>query len=348
MSRTRPDQPETSARRRRTIQSDTIDIGIIGCGIISEAHLDAIKEILGLKAVAASNRTESRLNRIADKYGIAHRYSDWRDLLSDSAVDAVVVCLPEGLHEAPSVEAARSGKHVLVEKPMAIDLARAESMNATARETGTVLMVAQVVRFIESHVTAKKWIREGRIGQILEVERRRIMTNTFPDLLERPWVADPDLSGDWLIYGFGSHEYDALLWLFDARARSVSARGTKTPSCWPGWHTISSRVSLDNGIDARVELSLHRTTADWQMSLRGSEGRLELTRDRLVLTGVCGEETRFAPDIHGAFVAQMNEFADCIRQGRSPGPSGDDVRHTMALLEAVGMALENGQPVQVP
>jgi predicted dehydrogenase len=324
--------------------AETVQLGLIGCGIISGAHMDAVARVPGATVVAASNHTEARLNATADKYGIPRRYRDWRDLIADEAIQGVIICLPEGLHEPVAVEAARHGKHILVEKPMGRNLAETDSMIAAARDAGVRLMVAQVLRRFPNHVPARQWIAEGKIGRVARVVRRRLMNNVLPDPKQRPWASDPALAADWLLYGFGSHEFDAVLWLLDSEADTVVAQGRRGSPQWPGWDWISATVTLRNGAVAEVTICLSAEDRVWDTVLTGSLGTIAIRNNKVVLNGV---ETEVPGSGESAFEAQMAEFVDCIREDKEPGPSGRNVRATMALLEGVKRSLEEKRPVRM-
>ena len=322
----------------------TIPLGLIGCGIISGAHLNAAARLPGIKMVAAAELNEARLNATAEKYGIARRYRDWHDLVADPEVQGVVICLPEGLHEPVATEAARRGKHILVEKPMGRDLAECDRMIAAARDAGVRLMVGQVVRRFANHALARQWLDERRIGRVARVVRRRLMNNVLPDPKRRPWASDPALASDWLLYGFGVHDYDALLWLLDTEAETVAAEGRRGSAQWAGWDRISSEITLRNGVTAEVTLSLFSEEQVWDTVVTGSGGTLEILKKSVVLNGA---PTEVSSKDEGAFQAQLAEFAACIRDGKEPGSSGRNVRATMALLEGVKRSLEENRPVRM-
>lgn len=324
--------------------SEKIGLGVIGCGIISDAHLNACTNLDDVEIVAAYNRTESRLNRTAKTYDIPNRYLDWRDLIADEEVDAVVICLPEGLHKPVVLEAAQKGKHVLLEKPMSRNLKECEAMIAASEDAQIMLMVAQVTRQVDSQVLAKQWLDEGRIGRVSKIVRRRIMQNAIASIEGRPWVTDPDLAADFLLYGFGSHEYDAILWLLDTEADTVIAEQKEVDADWSGWYSIYSTVDLCNGVTAEVSLALCSDTPVWDTVVTGSAGTLSFSNNGLELNG---EETEAPLDLKKAFTAQMKEFVDCISTGRKPGSSGKNVKATMMLLEGVDRSLREERIVQI-
>ena len=207
-----------------TNSTSAIRLGVTGCGIISRAHVRAALNARDVKVTTASSRNPSAVASICEDYHIANQYGDWRELVASDEVDAVVICLPDGLHEQATVEAARHGKHVLVEKPMGNNLGQCETMVTAADEAGVVLMVAQMVRHFNSHQQAKKIIQDGRIGSVSRAIRRRHwqLAPSMEAAAKRPWMADPRLCTDALLFGLGSHEYDALLWLFESEAGALS------------------------------------------------------------------------------------------------------------------------------
>ena len=94
--------------------SEGLKIGVIGCGSISRRHMAASTRLEDVEITAASSRASTSLDEVSRDYGISNLFTDWRELVQCDAVDAVLICLPDGLHEEVTVEAARYGKHVLV------------------------------------------------------------------------------------------------------------------------------------------------------------------------------------------------------------------------------------------
>lgn len=133
-------------------------IGIIGCGEISAAHNRAYKELAAhCRLVALADVNETAARRRAQEFGVESVYADYHDLLADGRVDIVAICTPHSLHAPMTVAAARAGKHVLVEKPMCMNVGEVQEMVYAARANGVKLtMSTEVVnprhRFIKEHV----------------------------------------------------------------------------------------------------------------------------------------------------------------------------------------------------
>jgi predicted dehydrogenase len=321
-----------------------LKIGLIGCGLISRRHLQASLNVPGVEITAACSRTTTALDEVSGEYGVADLFTDWRELVRSDRIDAVLICLPDGLHEVVTVEAARRGKHVLVEKAMSRTYQECLSMVAAAEEAGIVLMVAQSTRQAASQRRAKCLIQEGRLGEITSVVRRRL-GNVLDTVGDRSWMSDPELCRDLLLYGLGSHEYDALLWLFESEAREVVAKGRRDLSIWPGWIAFESTMTLRNGIACSVSMAARSVEDHTDTRIEGSEGSMTVYLDRLV---VDGEEIDAPWDAVANFAAQLVEFAGSVASGREPGPSGKNGRATMAALEGLYESLGSGRPVDIP
>jgi predicted dehydrogenase len=320
----------------------TVRFGIIGCGRISRAHLQAIAEVDGAEAVAAADINEAAVAERADEFGIPNRYADWKALVADDAVDAVSICLPHNLHHRAALDAAAAGKHILTEKPMCNTLAECDDMIRAAEGAGVVLMVAQVLRRYPCNVLAKRWIQEGRIGRVASVVRRRTSYGA-PHLDTYAWATKPEVTGGWLLYGFGSHEFDAILWLLDTQADTVFAVGNKADPRWNDYDEISAVMRLANGASATMIHSLNCREGAWDCVLCGTEGTITTRTQEVSLNG---EKTPTPIPQGGPFREQVQEFVDCVRTGSQPGPSGHNVRATMQVLEAVKLSLAEGRPIQ--
>ena len=219
-------------------------------------------------------------------------------------------------------------------------------MVSATQEAGVVLMVAQVTRQFPSHRLAKRMLREGKIGSVHKANRRRHFEvgEVGPQLEMRPWMTDPQLCTDPLLFGLGSHEFDAMLWLFESEARTVRAKGQRSEN-WSGWETIEGSVSLRSGIDFEVSMAVEADDEAWDTVIQGTDGTITVFNDRVVIDGV-ETECPFTHD--DAFAAQLNEFVSCVRNGREPGPSGRNVIATMAVLDGVLQSMEDGGPVELP
>jgi predicted dehydrogenase len=157
----------------------TINVGFVGVGGISQAHCRTLSGIEGVQIVAASDVSQPNLDRMKERWGVEHLFTDYHEMLQMDEIEAVFVCTPTAVHAAPTVAALKAGKHVLCEKPMEARLDAATEMVRTAHETGKNLMIALKLRFSPQVQKAKAIIEAGTLGDIYYVEtvadRRRGM-----------------------------------------------------------------------------------------------------------------------------------------------------------------------------
>ncbi len=312
---------------------ERIGIAILGAGGIAGAHLQALNTLPEGRLVATCDLDAARARARAAEFGAEHFFTTWEETLACPGVDAVIVCLPNALHRDAVVEAARAGKHVLVEKPMATTLADASAMVEAAEAAGVTLMVGQVLRFYAANRLARQFLREGRIGRPRNLLRRRL--GVFHDWVA--WAKDPALCGGITLYGFGSHEVDMMLWLTDSRATRVYAEGEQIHPVWRDYDDVSLQMRLANGCMAALQLSTNCAETVWDCLVIGDEGTLAVGSDWV---SVNGERTAAPIGPAGGMTAQLAEFLAAINEGREPEASGRQVRDTtMAALEAARRSL---------
>jgi len=235
-------------------------MGVIGCGAIANAHLPAQRALEEISTVAVCDINEQAARERAEEFEVESVYRDYHDLLADDHVDAVAILLPHHLHRDCALAAAQAGKHILCEKPMAISLAEADDMVAAADSAHVVLMIAQILRFRPANLRARELIRDGAIGQVKNVIRRRYGKSGDPG---RDWALRPEEAGGWVLYGYGSHEIDMILWLNDAEAREVYAQGQRNNPSWDDYDEISIEMRLSNEAIASMHHSTNSPVGAW-------------------------------------------------------------------------------------
>jgi phthalate 4,5-cis-dihydrodiol dehydrogenase len=198
-----------------------IGVGILGAGFFGEFHARAVQLTAGVEVAAVCTDDIGLAKSFAANYG-GTPYADWRAFLSDPRVDAVVIATPHHLHAEMAIAAARAGKHVLVEKPMARNVSECDTMIAAARESGALLMVGHLLHFALPCIKANEILREGELGRPLAASSSLVKLWMEPN--RRGWHLTPETGGGMLMTA-GIHPLDALLWLMDGQVRAVSAAG---------------------------------------------------------------------------------------------------------------------------
>ena len=313
--------------------TEQLGMGVIGCGGISRAHLPAQRAIEGMRTVAVCDINEEAARAAAEEFEVPAVYTDYHDLLADERVQAVAILLPHHLHRDPAVAAAEAGKHILCEKPMAISLQQTDDMIAAAQRAGVVLMIGQILRFRPANIRARELIRDGAIGQLRNVIRRRY---GFARDYKAEWASKPEQAGGWVLYGFGAHEMDMILWLSDSEATRVYAQARRNNPWWNDYDEITVDAGLSNGAMSTYHHSTNSPFGAWDCLLIGTEGAMVVETERIRLGDQVIEAPLEGPASH---IAQSAEFLRAVREGGEPEASGRNVRRTMAALEAAKISI---------
>src|SRR5690554_3000089 len=207
---------------------DRLQVGLIGTGRIAQAHMAALAALPDLGRLrAVADAVPERAREAADRFGATEVFADYRELLADPEVDAVVICLPHHLHRQAAVDAAKAGKHVLVEKPMALNAAQALEMVQAAEAAGVTLMVGQSRRF--SHAAMELIRRREELGEPI-----RWVTHFLVHFAQPPtaWWNDPEEAGILILALQGVHYFDLVQW-YTGRTpqRVLAATWNQNPRC---------------------------------------------------------------------------------------------------------------------
>jgi predicted dehydrogenase len=189
----------------------TVNIGVIGAGgIAKNAHLPAYKNCEQANVVAVADVNEVALEEAKSKFEIPNGFTDYNDLLKMEDIDAVSVCTPNFLHKDVAIAAMRAGKHVLCEKPLAMNAAEGEEIVAASKETGKQCMVGFVSRFGADAQTLKKFIDAGELGDIYYGRAQYLRRRGIPG-----WgvFGQKDKQGGGGLIDIGVHALDLALWL---------------------------------------------------------------------------------------------------------------------------------------
>lgn len=193
-------------------------IGLLGAGSVGERHVRAAAGAADYKITAVCDVNGEAAEKVAPAGAAV--FTDHRRMFADAGLDAVVVTTPHGLHADHTVDAARAGLHVLVEKPMATTVADCSRMIDACEEHGTLLAVAHVIHFEPVALEARRLIASGEFGAPVLIAHRRsahYARGTRPG-----WFFDPDLAGGGIVLNVGSHGLDRIQWFGDAPVRRVS------------------------------------------------------------------------------------------------------------------------------
>jgi len=305
-----------------------MNIAVLGLGFMGSTHLKAYRNIDGVCVTAVAADDERQLT--GDLSGVqgniggpgekmdfsaVRKYRDALAAARDEGVDAVDICLPTSQHAEAAVAALRAGKHVLVEKPMALDGDTADAVVAEAERNGRVLMVAQVVRFVPAYRAAGEVVRSGRLGAVRSaLLRRRCAAPAWSR-----WLSDPAQSGGG-VFDLLIHDIDFCVHLLGP-PEEVSAQGHEDLA--HGIDTIAAQLHYPGNISVGVLGGWHHPRAypfSMEFTIVSDGGTLEFSSagQPLTLYTDAGEVRAVeVPEVDG-YQAELEYFVACARGGVQP------------------------------
>ena len=190
----------------------TIEFGIVGCGMIADTHAEAIRGIPGAILRGVTDRDGDRAARFAEKHGV-FAYASYEEMLADEALDAVCVCTPSFLHAENALAALNAGKHVALEKPMALTVEDAQKVDDACVRTGRKLTVISQFRFAEDVRRVKGLLDDGAFGRVTLCELRMPYYRSESYYALSPWKGRLACDGGGALMNQGIHGIDLLLYL---------------------------------------------------------------------------------------------------------------------------------------
>ncbi|HUG41975.1 MAG TPA: Gfo/Idh/MocA family oxidoreductase [Longimicrobiales bacterium] len=189
-------------------------IAVIGTGAIAQIiHLPVLSNLPGARVVAVCDRDYSKAKAIAARMDIKRVFQEDEEVFASGEVDAVIICSPSHLHERQSVAALEGGKHVLVERPLAMDSGGAESVIRTAEKAGRVLMVALNNRYRPDALGVKGFAANGELGDIFSIKGAWYNRKVRPKRLT--WRHQRRTAGGGAFMDLGVQVLDLCLWMVD-------------------------------------------------------------------------------------------------------------------------------------
>jgi predicted dehydrogenase len=318
---------------------EKIRCAMLGAGLMARSHLEAIRA-LGNQAewVAVADVNADARRASAEAFGIRQEYEDALQAAREADADAVVICIPNHLHAPVTLAALESGKHVLVEKPMALTLADAEAMVAAAERASRVLMCGLSLRFSSAIRQVKTLLDAGKIGTPRRIVHRRMSRGMGRD--ENTWFGSQAASGG-ILPGIGSHSIDAILWWLDDEVARVAAEVRSLNPAMDIEDEAAVVMTTRRGVLVSIDFSFNYPVGyDW--AIAGDEGVIRLNGKTLTLNDepvpipervpLPGE-----PALHAEFLA-------AIREGRPPAQaSGRETLRSIAAIHAAQRAAQEGR-----
>jgi len=349
-----------------------VGFGIIGSGYMGRTYAACLTRHVPdgrLVSIWGGKRAPA----LAEEFGVQADAS-LEALLARPDIDAVVITSPHTAHRAQAEAAAAAGKHVYIEKPMAVTLADCDAILAASSAANVKLTVNFVTRFRHAPLAIKRLIDEGAIGDVRMIEMKGTWTSfLLEDVVDeatgrliiprKDWAFDPAEGSQFLDWGV--HETDALRWLTGSEAIRVYAQYTTYGTPPPVDLSAQVQVTMANGVLAQIQMTYEAPEPgivpnDWTRVI-GSEGIIEADHYGKVRLGdangwrVADEQVAFDffgdyldPNRLAGFAAQVQDLAEAIRDDRDPVVTGADGRAAVAIVDAADRSAASHQAVTLP
>jgi predicted dehydrogenase len=339
-----------------------VRVGIAGVGFMGVTHFKAYQKLDNAQVAAIFTRDRKKLDgdwtNVRGNFGGAggvqdlggiRKYDDLDAMLADPEIDMIDLCLPSHLHRELTIRALEAGKHVLVEKPIALSVEDADAMIEASERTGKLLMVAQVLRFWPEFAAIKDLLESGEYGALRGAHFKRVISR--PDWSGDNWFQDPNKTGG-AVVDLHIHDTDFIHYLIGKPAAvwstgSVSPNGQVdylvTEYQFPGRNLCISAqsgavaqkgIEFEHGFDVYFERAMLKHNSSTTPSLE------VYTED--------GGKTELKPKIDDAFQEQLRTAAQAVATGNLPPViAARSGRDSLATVLAEAESVKSGRPVEV-
>jgi predicted dehydrogenase len=338
----------------------TFGVGVIGTGWVAGAHIETLQKIGGCRVVAVGSRALPRARAKIEAHGLreAEPFADLGALLAHDGLDVVVLCTPHAAHPAQTIAAARAGKHVAIEKPVALDRASLRAMLAAVRKARVQTSVCFELRWIGVVRNIRALIADGKLGQPFYGE-----TGYFhgigPWYPQYPWNRRKAMAGDALLTA-GCHALDALIWLMGSPVVAVSAASATSKANPLRYEYDANSVAIlrfASGALGKVATSIEcRQPYLFPILVQGTRGSawndqaasLDWPGTRPGQWARIPAALPESGDVHDhPYEGQWRDFFACLRTGRRPHNDLASCAHAHDVMFAIQDAIRKRCEVRV-
>ena len=346
--------------------SHLVRIGVIGAGgIARSAHIPNYQKVPNCEVVAISDVIDNAAHGTAAQFGVAHCYNDFREMLKRDDLDAVSVCTPNFMHHEATVAALEAGKHVLCEKPLAMNAREGQAMIDTAKRVGRKLTCGLNNRFRSDAQALRRFAESGYLGEVYYGRAQALRRRGIPG-----WgvFTRKDMQGGGPLIDIGVHILDLALFVM-GHPRPIAASGkcyTKfghrqnVVGLMGQWNVENFTVEdwgagfirFENGTTLSLEASFAANIVEdvFNFTLMGDRGGCQLDPLRL-----CHEEARMLVEVTPKSLPKVNSHEEEIRRWveclRTDGPvpvPAEEALNVTKILDAIYESSEKGHEVAIP
>jgi len=348
--------------------SSTLKVGIIGSGGIAGAHISYLKKIQDVEVYACCDSREEAAKNTAKKFEIPKVFvgaKSYLDLIKLKEVEAVSVCTPNYMHAAPTIAALQAGKHVIVEKPMAMNAREAQQMVDAAKKAKKVLVIGFQQRFSGNAQLLKRAVDAGKLGKIVYCRCQALRRRGIPS-----WgvFGQKKLQGGGPMIDIGVHILEVAHYVMGcpqpiaASGNCYTYIGNKKPEAmcsWGPWdyktYTVEDLavglIRFKNGACLLIESSFaaHIEKDIFTFTIMGEKGGGSLDPP-MIFTDEINTMFNLTPVFTGnvdCFEAKMRDWVECIRTGKKPVAPGEDGLVVQKMLDGIYKSSEVGREIPI-
>jgi len=346
--------------------SKPFKIGFIGTGGIALHHMKYLKAIPGVEIVAGADISEKSLEKAKTEHGMQQLFTDYKKMLKEvPELDAVSVCTPNGLHAENTIAALQAGKHVLCEKPLAMNAKEGQAMIDAAKKAGKHLVIGFQWRFDSRTEFLREYIARGDFGKILYVRAQALRRRGIPN-----WgvFGRKELQGGGPMIDIGVHILELSHYLMGS-PRPVTATGntwtfmgnkpSAVKSVWPNWDTKTYTVEdmaigmirFDSGAMLTIESSFiaHIEKDIFNVEIMGEKGG-----GSWELSNVFIDQGNYMTNVKPGWIVQsdnferkMKHFVEVCRDGRTCDATAEQGLAVQKMLDGVYASADTGREVTI-
>jgi myo-inositol 2-dehydrogenase / D-chiro-inositol 1-dehydrogenase len=340
-------------------------VAILGAGFITDIHMESYHRFIPeAEVVAVYARKPEKAKEFAAKHNIKNWYTDIDAIINESECEIVDICLPNFLHAEACIKAAKAGKHIIIEKPLAVTLEEADAMIDACKQAGVKLMYAEELCFAPKYERVRQLVKEGAVGEVYMLKQSEKHSGPHTD-----WFYDVNLAGGGVLMDMGCHAMEWFRWMLD-NARPVSVYASMNTVL----HKERTRgednsiviVEFDNGVTCVAENSWAKHGGmDDRSEVHGTGGVVyaDLFMGNAAIsyskhgygyamekadTTVGWSFTVFEEVFNQGYPHELKHFVDCVRNNKQPVVSGEDGRVVLEIIYAAYASAGLGRKVTLP
>ena len=328
-------------------------VAVIGCSHMGHLHIEGVIAKEGAELFAICDTDPKVLAATKEKYNAPLAVCDYKELVDQPELDAVVIVTPDQVHKEMTVAFLKAGKHVLCEKPMALTMEECDEMRRAEKESGKMLMIGQVCRCTPAFRMTKNMIAEGKIGELFFVESE-YAHNYEKARGAGDWRVTPERHG---IIGGGCHAVDLLRWIAGDPEEVYAISNHKCLTEWPTNDCTVALMKFPNNVAGKVFASIGCCrNYTMRSAFYGTTGTIICDNTSPTITLFeSGEplengKTRYTKGVeinNHNITAEIDDFIEALMQGKAAPVSSLEGASTVAVCRAAVESSATGLPVKV-